>query len=60
MRVWIEATPISTQTISLQAQAEMQEVLRLKELFATLSDLRVAGRVLHSLPEVLLVARSVP
>lgn len=56
MRVWMEATPISTQSPSPQAQAELQEVLRLKELFATLPDPRVVGRVLHSLPEVLLVA----
>ena len=35
---------------------DLQEVIRLKELFATLPDPRVAGRVLHSLPEVLLVA----
>lgn len=55
----MEATPISTQSPSPQAQAELQEVLRLKELFATLPDPRVVGRVLHSLPEVLLVA-SVP
>lgn len=52
----MEATPISTESLSPQAQADLQEVLRLKELFATLPDPRVAGRVLHSLPEVLLVA----
>lgn len=50
----MEATPISTESPS--PQADLQEVLRLKELFATLPDPRVAGRVLHSLPEVLLVA----
>jgi predicted transposase YbfD/YdcC len=33
-----------------------REILRLKELFATLPDKRVRGRVLHPLPEVLLVA----
>ncbi len=56
MRVRMEATPIATESPSPQAQADLQEVLRLKELFATLPDPRVLGRVLHSLPEVLLVA----
>lgn len=58
MRVWMEATPSATEFLSPQAQAELQEVLRHKELFATLPDPRVAGRVLHTLPEVLLVALS--
>ena len=39
-----------------QAPADLQNILRLKELFATLPDPRVIGRVLHPLPEVLLVA----
>ncbi|MBL9177670.1 MAG: ISAs1 family transposase [Verrucomicrobiaceae bacterium] len=34
----------------------MRHILRLKELFATLPDARVAGRVLHPLPEVLFTA----
>jgi len=34
----------------------LPEILRLKQLFATLPDARVHGRVLHPLPEVLLIA----
>ncbi|OYW70010.1 MAG: hypothetical protein B7Z21_00310 [Verrucomicrobiales bacterium 32-60-5] len=34
----------------------MPNILRLKELFSTLPDSRVRGRVLHPLPEVLLIA----
>jgi hypothetical protein len=52
----MEATLITTESLDPQVRADLQEVLRLKELFATLPDPRVIGRVLHSLPEVLLVA----
>ena len=37
-------------------QVDLQHILRLQSLFSTLPDPRVAGRVQHSLPEVLLVA----
>ena len=36
--------------------SELPDILRLKQLFATLPDTRVIGRVLHPLPEVLLIA----
>jgi predicted transposase YbfD/YdcC len=39
-----------------QDEADLQNILRLKQLFATLPDPRVIGRVLYPLPEVLLVA----
>lgn len=39
-----------------EAQGALPNILRLKELFATLPDARVRGRVLHALPEVLLIA----
>ncbi len=47
---------LPTYSLSHQGRAELQEGLLLKELFAMLPDPRVVGRVLHSLPEVLLVA----
>ncbi len=52
----MEPTPIATQSTSAQDQAGIQEIFRLKQLFATLPDPRVVGRVLHPLPEVLLTA----
>ena len=52
----MEPTPIPTATPHTEAQTDLQNILRLKQLFATLPDSRVRGRVLYSLPEVLLIA----
>lgn len=52
----MEPTLILTATPTLEAQTDLQNILRLKQLFATLPDPRVLGRVLYSLPEVLLIA----
>ena len=46
----------ATTSPAAQDQTDLQNILRLKQLFATLPDPRVIGRVLHPLPEVLLVA----
>lgn len=57
MRVWMEPDPATAVTHpAAEVQAALPDILRLKELFATLPDARVHGRVLHSLPEVLLIA----
>lgn len=57
MRVWMEPPPTPTSSpTSTQNHDDLRRILRLKELFATLPDARVMGRVLHPLPEVLLVA----
>jgi predicted transposase YbfD/YdcC len=57
MKVWMEPTPIdATTSPAAQDQTDLQNILRLKQLFATLPDPRVIGRVLYPLPEVLLVA----
>ncbi len=57
MRVWMETTPTTTSSpTSSQNHDDLRHILRLKELFATLPDARVIGRVLHPLPEVLLIA----
>ncbi len=57
MRVWMKPTLINTKSSPAASdQADLQNILRLKELFATLPDPRVIGRVLYPLPEVLLVA----
>ncbi len=50
---------VLTLTSSLSPAApssEQPDILRLRQLFASLPDPRVIGRVLHPLPEVLLVA----
>lgn len=53
----MEPTPIPLSTSADSTdQADLEHILRLKQLFATLPDPRVIGRVLHPLPEVLLVA----
>ncbi len=52
----MEPTPITTESTSTEVQAGIQEIFRLKQLLATLPDPRVVGRVLHPLPEVLLIA----
>lgn len=41
---------------SITEVSDLQSILRLKQLFSSLPDPRVLGRVLHPLPEVLLVA----
>ena len=57
MRVWMESNPINATTSpTAQDDSDLQNILRLKQLFATLPDPRVIGRVLYPLPEVLLVA----
>jgi len=52
----MEPTPITPESTSTEVQAGIQEIFRLKQLLATLPDRRVVGRVLHPLPEVLLIA----
>ena len=53
----METDPIAISTHpAAEEQAALPNILRLKELFATLPDARVRGRVLYSLPEVLLIA----
>ena len=53
----METTPATTPSSSIHQNPEdLRHILRLKELFTTLPDARIIGRVLHSLPEVLLVA----
>ena len=53
----MEPTPTTTSLSSASAASEQPDILRLRQLFATLPDPRVTGRVLHPLPEVLLVAK---
>jgi predicted transposase YbfD/YdcC len=48
--------PPPTSSLSSDAASDYPDILRLRQLFATLPDPRVIGRVLHPLPEVLLVA----
>ena len=55
MRVWMEPEPASALS-SVTEATKSPDILRLTQLFATLPDPRFAGRVLHWLPEVLLVA----
>lgn len=57
MRVWMEPANTSpAPSLTSEAQSTQPDILRLKQLFATLPDPRVRGRVLHPLPEVLLIA----
>lgn len=57
MRVWMEPKPTApTSSPATETPAAFADMLRLKALLATLPDERVAGRVLHPLPEVLLTA----
>lgn len=60
MRVRMELSPTAPVPVppaeTQSAQIALPDILRLKELFATLPDARVRGRVLHPLPEVLLIA----
>ena len=56
MTVRMEPSTIVTESPISAAPDELSPLLRLKELFVTLPDRRVAGRVRHALPEVLLVA----
>ena len=49
-----QTTPASP--LATEDQCVLPKILRLKELFSTLPDARVRGRVLHALPEVLLIA----
>lgn len=51
----MELPPTSSLPPATQA-SEQPDILRLRQLFATLPDPRVIGRVLYPLPEVLLVA----
>lgn len=46
----------SSSSLPPESPAAFADILRLKTLFETLPDERVAGRVLHPLPEVLLTA----
>jgi hypothetical protein len=52
----MEPSPIVTEPPITAAPDELSPLFRLKQLFVTLPDPRVAGRVRHALPEVLLVA----
>lgn len=57
MRVWMEPDPHPSATApALEDPCALPEILRLRQLLATLPDARVHGRVLHPLPEVLLIA----
>lgn len=51
----MEYPPTSSLSPATQA-SEQPDILRLRQLFASLPDPGVKGRVLHPLPEVLLVA----
>ncbi len=50
------SSPDASGPCSLPVDPAPSALARLRELFAALPDPRVAGRVLHPLPEVLLVA----
>lgn len=57
MKVRMEPTSTpSSSSSTAETTAGLADILRLKMLFATLPDERVAGRVLHPLSEVLLTA----
>jgi predicted transposase YbfD/YdcC len=45
-----------TPSLPIIEDSELKSILRLKQLYSSLPDARVLGRVLHPLPEVLLVA----
>lgn len=50
------SVPAESPAASQFPSAALQKIIRLRELFARIPDRRVAGRVLHALPEVLLIA----
>ena len=57
MRVRMEPDPLPpAASQAMEEQCVLPDIFRLKQLFATLPDARVHGRVLHPLPEVLLIA----